>query len=773
MENRVEIIFCSKDRKLAEEIWKGLGAPETEFPEGSRASFMMEGAAEAACIPIVSDQACREKTWKDLVRMVPKEVRLIPVGGVYDVNYDDSDMLPPNVAEVNFIHVNSQTVPAVREALLMERSFYDMKSEVLSNMLAYLTSGRTNTYLMSDRKRIEECHKALSERFQSEYDPFFKQELKNMIAYLELSRKYARRLFIGRILDYTQKIVTVAAAIVVCIVVAKVYPYFKRSFYATSSVAVHADETMDNVHTLRLLEAFTNPFVPESAKGTAFKELVHRLDLHWSNGTISDSHYALRGAALTEDPTSIWVCSEGGHVKKQDLYTREVKVDWKATDGMLYALYVSEKEDYIAVIDDRFRVGFSEGDGSFTFTEDSALPGTYLWYLRRDEESGALFAFGTDGYCYYPDGRDLSHSYTGTCSDILAGMAQDRKGFLICKDGDGLKALVITESGEVLEEKIAADSVSGYGVFCSRGRVLYSDTSGRLYAWDPGTRETEILPLSLEAPLQLALVNDHVLFYHDRNRGSGLFDLDRQIFLGKVLVGMPVMEDVIVNEKMIAAGIKGMYTSQDLEEVLPCQEPPASEVLRTYEGKTAENSAGPLKKAWIQDDSLICLTIAGEEGDWDTGIDGAHRVQIGRAQSDREMADALPDDFAFLSLTDISYSGTAEMIGITEDGRFLLIGTGDGQFIADYIDSQKESVCQDFTVPSHAAVVSVQETEDAFYIHDADGLVWKVPNGRKRITMSGLIGEVKDRYHGDVPEQSAQKEVSPQLLKTLGLQVTW
>ena len=120
-------------------------------------------------------------------------------------------------------------------------------------------------------------------------------------------------------------------------------------------------------------------------------------------------------------------------------------------------------------------------------------------------------------------------------------------------------------------------------------------------------------------------------------------------------------------------------------------------------------------------------------------------------------ADALPDDFAFLSLTGISYSGTAEMIGITEDGRFLLIGTGDGQFIADYIDSQKESVCQDFTVPSHAAVVSVQETEDAFYIHDADGLVWKVPNGRKRITMSGLIGEVKDRYHGDVPEQSAQK----------------
>lgn len=121
-----------------------------------------------AAIVLLSNAAVMDENWQALVRDIPEGVRLIPVS-------------------------STKQLENIWDSLITETGFYDIKSRLLLNKNIWHFSKCSDDFLLSNSKKINEYLLLFQKKSEEEKNPYFRDELSEIVHYLEVSLQYSKK----------------------------------------------------------------------------------------------------------------------------------------------------------------------------------------------------------------------------------------------------------------------------------------------------------------------------------------------------------------------------------------------------------------------------------------------------------------------------------------------------------------------------------------------------------------------------------------------------
>ena len=162
--NNIQIIYTDNDSGIASDL-------SAFLKQKVGNSYLSNDAA----VIVVSDEATADPVWQKEVRGLNKAVRLVPLGGIVNADYNDPDVIPPRIEELNFIRIDEDLHQNLWESLTIDQDFYDVRNTVLVNMNSWLLSDKSESFLMADLNQVKKSLKKTDEKLASETDERFVQ----------------------------------------------------------------------------------------------------------------------------------------------------------------------------------------------------------------------------------------------------------------------------------------------------------------------------------------------------------------------------------------------------------------------------------------------------------------------------------------------------------------------------------------------------------------------------------------------------------------------
>ena len=329
-------------------------------------------APQATAIIIVSDAATEDEEWQAQIAALSKGIRLIPVGQTINADYSDPKVIPPAVEELNFIRVDDNLVDNLWESINIGAEFYAIRNNVLVNMDAWLTSKKSDAFLLNGWRAARKSLRVVRHQLEAETDDRAREQLQYMESYLEASRKKA-----GRMLLRTTRhraLVGVLAAFSVWLVftTANILGYMQRASDEMALLGVEHTESNAFENVVRLLDGVDNPLIDKATRSRFMAEMVEYLDMNWCTTPIGLNYkHELTDAQLIDD-RYVQTATDNGLMLVWDTYNGTIKDELELSNVGLRALQANPENNVVVAVTDENKVLF--GIGSEWLSNGNALP---------------------------------------------------------------------------------------------------------------------------------------------------------------------------------------------------------------------------------------------------------------------------------------------------------------------------------------------------------------------------------------------------------------
>ena len=199
----IEVVFeqsCARHGHAVVEWLINAGVAEQTNPSAEtqsglvcRAFTALREIAADSVIVFVSDAATANRDWFNYVNNVSDKKRIIPVGAIEAVDYNDPEVLPARIEEINFIRLDENLKANIMDSLTTDPDFYALKNHLLLKCKRWGAT-RDEGNLLTDTGRIKAYAATAAKKLGEETDQNLRTQLNEIISYLEESRRYARKI---------------------------------------------------------------------------------------------------------------------------------------------------------------------------------------------------------------------------------------------------------------------------------------------------------------------------------------------------------------------------------------------------------------------------------------------------------------------------------------------------------------------------------------------------------------------------------------------------
>lgn len=727
-----------------------------------------------AAIVLISDAAVKDEKWRKIVQKLSEEVRIIPVNYTKYVDYTDPELIPEKIKELNYIHANEKYLKNIWDCLIVEKNFYDIKSMILSSRNVWIFSKFSTDFLLTDRKEVKTYLSIFQKKLSEEEDAYLREEILEIIDYLTISLQYAKILWREKIFNYVKQVIGAVVLIICFIMLFVIYKRITHSHYSTV-MGIETYEETAPIGSIYLVDGLKSPVISDQVKLEMYNKLSDYLNLNWYNTPIGINYmWGLNDAQIASDERYIWSANEKGNITKWDTYTGEIVEQEKVSSRPLAAMAFSGEDSFFATVDaDGYIYKKNNGKSWEKSKEYYDIPYAKGTDLICDGNQGVVAIAGSNGILYYFDcvtGFNLL--WTGRydkifCSEISSGGLEA----VVCKD-DTLYDIYIKTDGTVDEIPIP---ISWYGS-CSMdildGVIVMADQYFQIVTWSRKNPEKiNEAGVVLSQPDQLCFFNEQVIVYSDRNTGTHLYDLERRLDLGRILRNVVSVSSLSVCQNTVMASSSGwrVWHTENVELLLPAEQINKEEIVTVYKEKEM-SSDGMIQHVFIESEYIIRAALYSNEKEEILTIDGANRFLTGTSQRDMSLVE--DEHINHYIDSPVSFIGKPTVVGITNKGEVLLVGSSDGAF-SELIFTETEAYIRgaQLNIPSRAGIVAIYQMEDCYYLEDATGTFWKVRIGYRAVTEDGAIAAVKDKLHYAIADEDIYKKVSRDTIKALDVKI--
>ncbi len=816
-----------------------------------RFTALREIAADSAVI-FLSDEAAANQGWQQHVRALPENIRLIPVGTFVSADFSDPGVVPPRIEEINFIRTDERMRENILDSLTTDPSFYSMKNHLMVRYYSWsITAGGTGAgagssaagstgagagkpaggrgkkrvpmgyegNLLTDRKEIRRYREAFLRKASGEEDPYLKKQLEGILDYLDVSDRYARRLLLAAILRWTGRGVLFSLVAGIFVLFYRfLVPYYRRASYANIALSVDsgASDTIENA--VRMTEALTNPFTNTASRKTAYEQLVRSLDKVWPNTPAAkySADRELTAAAIPGGDRYLLAGTSDGRILTLDTWTGKTVREEKLTAGAGIAA--------IAVSPDALGKGPGGGSGTGAAGSTEEVNGPVIAALDLE---GGIWLCGGDQASWTKAGAvsevrppDASVSLRGSCLVIRDRETAER--FLVVGDSLTAAGIIRPENTRILAAEVLPDGTAFLAevkdhklqtalwdgerltvtereitlsetAVCDlrEGELILTDQDGQVWRVSSGGEERT--GLLLPQPLALKFADGGTAVYHERNMGTGLYDLDESFDYGDVLSDFHALTGILVSDGVLVMENSLSYSMVPVRKILKRtglpEDAEAGEVINGRTAKADLTAAGGLgvSEAEIRDNGLMVLTMmlaAGEGGRPEEStvvLDPALVLHNYSGHYSGEDAEFLPEEYQYYPSEPFLTAGVPTVAGIryveanslcSRNTFYVLVGCADGSFAELAVDPETGDMTQTVrhTVPSRSAIAEIRPAEGGYWLKDAGGRYWYAESGVNLISEKGIYDRVRRQLHSAVPP-SVMELVSEDVRKELGLEI--
>ena len=786
---RIEVVFERSCASFGEQTVRWLIgsdiAKPSRMPQKSDSGFMccsmtaVQRIAADSVIVFVSDEATANADWQAYVRAVPQDVRVLPVGGIEDVDYNDETVLPKRIEEINFIRTDAYMTENILDSLTTDPAFFSLKNQLLLRYNCWMASG-SKADLLSDRRKIQEYTAIVSERLAEEKDKYLRRQLKNILKYLRASQKYVRTTRRKTAIRWAGRGVLILAAIAMLVVFSYVAESYHRASYANMASSLDTDSTADMVSgAVKMVEAISNPTSSAFSMQIAYRKLHSFMNKPWQQTPIGVSYnYEICDVAIPDGSRYVWTGDVSGRVARWDTYTGRIVQKETVSEAGIAQVSVSADEKTLTVLDMNGNVYTGNGkkykcigsaDGVSAANAELVVSGDKV--LLYDQKNVVLLDasgrhtpdVGTDGFAvlcagFMPDGS------------VLAAGAQEETFVTVSFTPDGVR------SGTERYDDIRIGSLTQAVML--EGVLAVCDASGQV--WEIADRTAQRTGLRLEKLLDMAFVNTSTLVYQERNLGTGLYDIDASFDYGDVLSDLHGVRKLWTSGHLLSAMVGTALGNICLDDILYVPRSAAPDAQTVYDQTTAQadlrhTDGYGLKSAAINADGTITLEmVRPDKGSEIVLLDPAHVLSGSDASSTAPNAARYNDEpFALNSeptVVGIRFDPENELSNTA--GYTLLVGGADGSTAQVWFNPKDGSnTCIGLhTIPSRSAVRAIRDTGSGYLIEDDAGRLWNCVNDANLMTMEGMFAAVRAKLHAAV-KKDLKEIVSKTVWRKLGLQV--
>lgn len=774
--NNIQIIFTENDTGVALDLLSFL----------KKKAGNTHVATDSAVI-IISDEATADQEWQKEVRSLNPAVRLIPAGAIINADYSNPEVIPKKIEELNFIRIDEDFHDNVWESLTIDADFYDIRNTVLVSMNAWTVSDRSDSFLMADYGQVRRCLRKVREKISSEKDAGFLQQLQEMKEYLEISRKYAKKIFMRTLRQRVSiGILAVLFGVMVYFGVV-IIRNLQRAARETALLGQDFSQARAAENFVMLCDGVANPYIDGNVRGALYNEMVSYLDKEWPT-TPTGLNYKYRlydPHLLDQNDRYMMVTASNRSTLLFDTYTGKIEDVVSEANDDLKAYFVDQINQCIILVDSENRILFGDPESHQYLTNNVNYPFTGNTDIRiRNVEGYAIIYDDKNEFLFQVGGTYRPVSYVtpqtmGTENYTIHDIRMYESESVVAMEVEGIMNYYYSPYDEKppggWSMEIAPKADCAASVY--RNIMAFADENGNVIIFDREKLEAYTIGLKLPDVKYLVLLSDNVLAYHDARQGTHLYHIKEQADLGEIFSGFENIEYLGAGRYTVFCYADGAYHCQDVANMTPKMEIDESTVLKRYTG-TDPADEGYLYNVHYGEDHLIHYDMDVYESNDKVRrsfyLDGAGMTLAGEAVSDQ--VTSIRKDEQHFSNEPVSYTGEVTVIGLIDDGFGMVIGTSDGnfrEFTFDYDGSWRSDA--EMRIPTHAAVTEIIECEDCYRIKDAGGYYWycsrrwPVHHTENSGMMIEMMNE-KIRMHGYFP-QDVLDSISEQTVKDMGLQV--
>lgn len=769
---QVDLIYSECDRKTASNIEEYLVQNKCfTYSQKKDDGFIRLYSDELFCdcaIIIVSDSATLDIQWQQYVRNLPTNIRLISVGVTEAVDYNDSEIIPERIEEVNSILINEKMYGNLWRSLTADFELYEFWEDLEEKSNKW-HADPSDIFLMS---KLWECRKKKSILHRiicNEEDPEQKAEYQKAEEYLKASWAYIKKEKISSLYKFLTRSVYIVCAGIIVTGIIFLIPFLNRANYATAVLHVEGAEELAPINTVKLLEGISNPFLSNSSTRNQLESrLIQYLDMNWYNTPIGTNYkYALNNAAFDSDERYLWTALGNGNIAKWDTYTGQIGCSEHVSENPLYVMCRNETSQIMYVLDSKGNL-FVKNDGK-TWNLCCELPllktDTQLRLCANNDvsvvvsDSEKLYYFSAldkqpDIYAF-----DRIYCFGANEENIYAIIQKSENTYLIKLSPDGIFEQMVP---------LSLSEICAPCIF--KNRLIGADDAGNLFEWNFEKNMVKSVGITLSFPICVGAVNDDEIVYGDRNTGIHLYNTTQKIDLGEILYPAVDFSQVFIKGNTVCVKSDGRYFTEDVNSLLPTLRPSESRIIDTYTSQSDDSGMGVVKSIRVKDNYIVECSLSVNNQDYNVIFDGASRLFVGENQKNNKIAANIADNTMYYSERYLKYTGYVTVTGILSDGRLAVIGTSDGSLYemkfngntgACFISASKR-------IPTHAAIEEIILCEDGYYIKDVAGNYWKARTSFGIETYGDYFEYVKNRLHCAAGEDLLEI-VSPELAKKLDL----
>lgn len=685
-----------------------------------------KNAPQETAVILVSDAATKDEQWQKAVRALSGNVRLIPAGQTINVDYSNPEVIPPRVEELNFIRIDDALHDNIWESISIDTDFYNTRNNVLVNMDAWLTSKKSDAFLMAGFRESRKNLRVVQNKLKSETDEASRAQLESMESYLTASKKRAKRTLLKTIRHRTFVVLLIGLLIWLAISANNILGHMRSASDEMALIGEERTESNAFNNVVRLLDGVTNPMVDSTTGSYLFEEALRYLDTNWCSAPIGYNYkHKLTSVQLIDD-RYVQTSTDHGHQLVWDTWSGRVKQDNELTDSGIRALYVDSKNPITVLVTSDNKVLF--GIGSTWLSSDYTYPFEEDSVIHIESNADRVLVYDSKNVFSYDrvDGsiRPATYRRADTMpfdEYVIQAAVITEAGYAVTFSANG-ELYVINSSADESGWTMGVEPMPDCASAVRNGLVAFADKGGNVLLFDANSEKVTSIGLRLPDPQCLCFINDSTIAYHDGEFGTRLYDFDQQIDLGSAFSGIEGIDFLESNGTTLMCRYGDLYICQPIESMLPLREIDMDKVVACYD-QTSDASSNQIHRIEITDDGIILMSLDDETTSYKLALDGGHYTKVGAALSDPI---TLPEDVTRFIAEPIVHAGHATVIGIIDSGFGFVVGTGDGSFQEIVLRANGAYIkLGSFQAQSHAAITAIYETKDCYYLLDAAGNYWR------------------------------------------------
>ena len=701
----------------------------------------------------------------DMIRILPEEYRLIPVGYPRQIAMN---MVPPRLADINFVIPNEYLYENIRDSLLTDPHFYSVRNQLMMKLNQWNQSGSA-AHLLTDRKTIEQYRILISSKLDQEHDLYLKKQLKEILDYLDASAKYSRRIRRSAVLRWSFRVLLILSSIIALTVF---YPRINRASKRNTSSSVSDSIYADVINTVLDTEVITNQYNSDDHRHTAYRRIAESLNQVWPLSPLGSGYLPqITDMSAPSGSQYVWTADDSGLVSIWDTFTGERTEKYKPARNPLYALAVSAGQTSAVTVDNTGMIFlFRENSWQKTDLFTKADPGQ----AQCQCADSAFIIYDDKTIEFYALEDGLAVLKNEIVSDRIFQAELTDSGNL-CYAASENGRLAIHTSPDLITTDFQASDV----LLCAfwNADVVLCLKNGQVYHVKDGTAGK--IPLCLKDPAALMPVSDSVILYHDRQQGTHFYDIRDMYDYGQFFGWIEDFSSIRVCRDLVLFDTEDMIIPFTLRDILPADDVQTAEITEVFDSRISECSEGRVTKARITDHGLIVL----ESDLSDRGyiiMDPAGYMNNDSGYVINEYAEEIPEKYhEYEESTFYDVDGIPTVIGLRSaaaselnehDFTYLLIGMDNGTFAEYGIDNDTAGIfpTAQTELPSRSAIVSISVSGNRYLLQDETGSTWSVRSGINSQTVSGLYAVLKDKLRCAMPKQII-RQLSDDTVKGLDL----